>query len=100
MAGSGVRGGTVVGTSDKIGGFPHTDPQTPENMAATIYEALGPPRTIAWKDRGGRPHQGYGGDPIAGVTWGGGDPGGGIRDGAGEVRGMYDEGGGGSGVAF
>ena len=68
FAGGGVRGGTVVGTSDRIGGFPHTDPQTPENMAATIYQALGLPRTIAWKDRAGRPHQVYGGDPIAGLT--------------------------------
>ena len=68
FAGGGVRGGTVVGSSDKIGGFPHTDPQTPENMAATIYESLGLPRTIAWKDRAGRPHHVYDGDPIAGLT--------------------------------
>jgi hypothetical protein len=67
FAGGGVRGGTVVGTSDKIGGFPHTDPQTPENMAATIYEALGLPRTIAWKDRAGRPHQVYDGEAIGGL---------------------------------
>jgi uncharacterized protein (DUF1501 family) len=68
FAGGGVRGGTIVGSSDKIGGYPHTDPQTPENMAATIYEALGLPRTIAWKDRAGRPHHVYDGDPIAGLT--------------------------------
>ena len=36
FAGGGVRGGTVVGESDAIGGYPKSDPQTPENMAATI----------------------------------------------------------------
>jgi hypothetical protein len=68
FAGGGVRGGSVVGSSDRIGGFPHTDPQTPENLAATIYQALGLPRTIAWKDPVGRPHQVYDGEPIAGLT--------------------------------
>jgi hypothetical protein len=50
FAGGGVRGGTVIGESDAIGGHPKSDPQTPENMAATIYEALGQPRALAWKD--------------------------------------------------
>ena len=45
FAGGGVQGGRVVGSSDKIGGFPRSDPQTPENMAATIYHALGLPPT-------------------------------------------------------
>ena len=39
-----VRGGTVVGASDSIGAYPVSDPQKPENLAATIYEALGLPR--------------------------------------------------------
>jgi hypothetical protein len=38
FAGGGIRGGTVVGSSDKIGAYPATDPQTPEGMAATIYK--------------------------------------------------------------
>jgi hypothetical protein len=45
FAGGGVRGGTVIGSSDRIGGYPASDPQTPEQMAATIYEALGIPAT-------------------------------------------------------
>ena len=45
FAGGGVVGGRVVGSSDKIGGFPRSDPQTPENLAATIYQALGLPQT-------------------------------------------------------
>src|SRR5207253_8677818 len=40
FAGGGVKGGRVVGSSGKIGGHPQDDPQTPENMAATIYDAL------------------------------------------------------------
>jgi hypothetical protein len=67
FAGGGVRGGTVVGSSDRNGGYPATSPQTPENMAATIYEALGIPRTAAWHDPAGRPHFIYHGDPIAGL---------------------------------
>ena len=35
LAGGGVQGGRVVGSSDKIGGFPRSDPQPPENLAAT-----------------------------------------------------------------
>jgi len=68
FAGGGVRGGTVIGASDAQGGYPQADPQTPENMAATIYEALGLPRTVVWKDRLDRPHPVYHGVPIPGLT--------------------------------
>jgi hypothetical protein len=64
FAGGGVRGGTVVGSSDRIGAFPASDPQTPENLAATIYDALGLPPTIQWHDEAGRPHHVYYGTPI------------------------------------
>src|SRR5579872_4381896 len=59
FAGGGVRGGTVIGSSDKIGAFPAMGRQTPENMAATIYRALGLPPTIAWHDELNRPHHVY-----------------------------------------
>lgn len=68
FAGGGVKGGTVVGASDKNGGFPSLDPQTPENMAATIYQALGLPKTAAWYDALDRPHHIYHGEPIAGLA--------------------------------
>jgi uncharacterized protein (DUF1501 family) len=64
LAGGGVKGGRVVGSSDKTGGYPATDPQTPENMAATIYSALGLPKTAAWVDAENRPHHLYHGDPM------------------------------------
>jgi hypothetical protein len=68
FAGGGVRGGTVVGASDKIGGHPARDAQTPENMAATIYTALGLPGTAAWHDDLNRPHHLFHGEPIRGLT--------------------------------
>jgi hypothetical protein len=68
FAGGGVRGGTVIGASDRIGAYPAASPQKPENMAATIYHALGLPPTITWKDRLDRPHHVYHGEPIKGLT--------------------------------
>ena len=68
FAGGGVRGGTVIGSSDRNGGHPAHTPIRPENMAATIYEALGIPATAAWHDSEDRPHQIYHGDPIPGLT--------------------------------
>jgi len=68
FAGGGVAGGRVVGSSDRIGGFPASDPQSPENMAATIYRALGIPSTAAWIDGVDRPHFVYHGEPIAGLS--------------------------------
>jgi hypothetical protein len=67
FAGGGVRGGTVVGSSDKNGAFPATERQTPENFAATIYQALGIPRTLHWHDATGRPYALYNADPIRGL---------------------------------
>ncbi|MFO0953757.1 MAG: DUF1501 domain-containing protein [Isosphaeraceae bacterium] len=68
FAGGGVPGGTVVGASDRIGAYPASSPQRPENMAATIYNALGIPATAAWHDELDRPHAVYHGDPIPGLA--------------------------------
>jgi uncharacterized protein (DUF1501 family) len=68
FAGGGVKGGTVIGSSDRIGGYPFDDPQTPKQMAATIYQALGIPPTASWRDASDRPHHIYHGEPIAGLT--------------------------------
>lgn len=67
FAGGGVRGGNVIGSSDDQAAYPASDPQKPENMAASIYSALGIPRTATWKDELDRPHNIYFGDPIAGL---------------------------------
>lgn len=67
FAGGGTRGGVVVGSSDKIGAYPASDPQSPEAMAATIYHSLGLPDTTAWIDQTQRPHHIYYGEPITGL---------------------------------
>ena len=67
LAGGGVGGGRVVGSSDRIGGHPASDPQTPENLGATIYRSLGVPSVASWHDDLDRPHQVYHGEPIRGL---------------------------------
>ncbi|MEP6668585.1 MAG: DUF1501 domain-containing protein [Chthoniobacter sp.] len=68
LAGGGVRGGAVIGASDRIGAYPAEAAQRPENLAATIYEALGLPRTAEWRDPLDRPHSVYDGEPIKGLV--------------------------------
>jgi hypothetical protein len=68
FAGGGVKGGNVIGSSDKIGAYPAEDPQKPENFAATIYHALGIPRDAQWHDLSRRPFPVYHADPIKGLT--------------------------------
>lgn len=64
FAGGGIQGGKVIGSTDKIAAYPTSDRQTPENLAATLYQTLGIPRTATWIDVDGRPHELYRGDPI------------------------------------
>jgi hypothetical protein len=68
FAGGGVRGGTVIGSSDRNGAFPQTAKQTPENMSASIFQALGIDRHAAWYDATNRPYHVYKADPIEGLT--------------------------------
>lgn len=55
LAGGGVRGGTTFGTSDKEGAYPAEDPVRPEDLAATLYDALGIDPNLHVPDREGRP---------------------------------------------
>lgn len=41
LAGAGVRGGIVIGATDRKGAAPASRPVTPEDVAASIYHALG-----------------------------------------------------------
>jgi hypothetical protein len=43
FAGAGVQGGQVIGSSDKLGGEPKERPVSPQQIAATVYHALGLP---------------------------------------------------------
>ena len=65
FAGAGVRGGNVIGKTDKIAAYPVGERQTPADVAATIYDTLGIPSTARWTEVDGRPHRIYHGEPIA-----------------------------------
>lgn len=55
LAGGGVRGGALVGSSDRTGAYPLSDPKKPDDIMATLYHLLGfDPRTII-HDQLGRP---------------------------------------------
>lgn len=64
FVGGGVNGGTIVGASDSIGGEVKSNKKTPQDLAATIYDALGIPRDTHYYDINGRPIAAYQGRPI------------------------------------
>ena len=57
LAGAGVRGGMLYGESDKDAAYPKDKPTSPEDLAATIFHALGVDPEIRLPDRQGRPVQ-------------------------------------------
>jgi hypothetical protein len=68
MAGGGVRGGQVYGSSDRSAAYPSTNPVSPADLAATIYHCLGiDPRTEV-KDQEGRPFLVGTGKPIGAIV--------------------------------
>jgi uncharacterized protein (DUF1501 family) len=56
FAGGGVRGGRVVGSSDRMGSEPRDRPVTPAEVAATIYMALGIDGRTLIPGADGQPH--------------------------------------------
>ncbi|MCI0465136.1 MAG: DUF1501 domain-containing protein [Gemmataceae bacterium] len=67
LAGGGVRGGQVYGSSDRQAAYPATNPVTPQNLAATIYHALGIPLDTELRDPLGRPLTLCTGTPLTGL---------------------------------
>jgi Protein of unknown function (DUF1501) len=68
FAGAGVRGGQVIGSTDREGGQVVSEPFTPEAYAATVYEKLGLDRSKPLYTSSNRPvFIGHDADPIAGV---------------------------------
>ena len=55
FAGGGVRGGQVIGKSDKIGAYPASRGYYPSDLGATIYRALGVDPQSEVRDKLGRP---------------------------------------------
>jgi hypothetical protein len=55
LAGGGVKGGRVVGASDRFGAEPAETPLTPQDVIATIYTLLGISPEQEFADRFDRP---------------------------------------------
>jgi hypothetical protein len=55
MGGGGVKGGQIVGSTDRLGTSPHTRAVTPANIHATIYSVLGIDPKLHLFDHTGRP---------------------------------------------
>ncbi len=68
FAGAGVRGGQVIGRTDREGGYVTDAPYTPEDYAQTIYAKLGVDREKPLYTSSNRPiFFGHAGKPIPGV---------------------------------
>jgi hypothetical protein len=55
MAGGGIRGGQAYGTSDRHGAYPADLPVAPEDIAKTVYQAMGIDDLTA-VGKGGQPY--------------------------------------------
>lgn len=55
LAGGGVQGGRVVGSSDSKGAFPKDNPKTPQDVLATIYRHVGVDPGVHYRNTAGRP---------------------------------------------
>jgi hypothetical protein len=56
LAGGGIQGGQIVGSSDKTGAYPATRPVMPADIHATVFAALGyDPHGITYQTVDGRP---------------------------------------------
>jgi uncharacterized protein (DUF1501 family) len=55
LAGGGIRGGAVHGSSDRYAAYPATDPTRPADLAATVYHCLGVDPDLQLRDRLNRP---------------------------------------------
>src|SRR5206468_3053514 len=64
MAGGGIRGGQVFGSSDRSAAYPSTNPVGPGDVAATIYHLLGIDPQAHVTDHQGRPFVVSNGKPI------------------------------------
>jgi hypothetical protein len=64
MAGGGIRGGQVYGSSDRTAAYPSTHPVSPTEVAATIYHCLGIDPASDVTDQQGRPFVLTAGAPV------------------------------------
>ncbi|MEX2285862.1 MAG: DUF1501 domain-containing protein [Planctomycetaceae bacterium] len=64
LAGGGVKGGYLYGTSDAIAAYPASNPVSPGDLAATLYWRFGIDSHTSIHDFTGRPHRLAEGEPI------------------------------------
>jgi hypothetical protein len=64
MAGGGIRGGQVYGSSTPDGAYPASDPFSPADVAATLYHALGVDPRTEIHDPFNRPYPVSEGEPL------------------------------------
>lgn len=64
MAGGGVKGGSVYGSSDAVGAYPETDAVTPGDLAATLFARFGLNPDDQIHDFTGRPYRLAEGRPL------------------------------------
>ena len=65
MAGGGVKPGVVYGTTDSMAAYPDSNPVSPGDIVATIYQQLGIDPHMTLPDLSGRPIPiAHGGEPI------------------------------------
>lgn len=67
MAGGGITPGAVHGSSDRIGAYPSTDPVTPDDVAATMFWALGIDPATEFYDTLKRPLRIATGSPVTSI---------------------------------
>lgn len=64
LAGGGIRGGTVYGSSDRIAAFPNENPTSPSDITSTMYYALGVDEEAVLFDRQDVPKRIWGGRAL------------------------------------
>lgn len=64
LAGGGIRGGQVYGSSDAVAAYPDENPVTPSDLAATLFHCLGIPPHAELRDAQDRPLPIYPGTPV------------------------------------
>lgn len=67
MAGAGISGGQVFGSSDRDGAEPASDPIRPHDLTATIFHLLGIDHRGTFLDRLGRPQLLTRGEPLTAI---------------------------------
>ncbi len=67
LAGGGIAGGQVYGSSDRHAAYPASDAVRPVDLVATIYQLLGVDLELTFKDAQGRPLVICPGQPLNGL---------------------------------